>query len=172
MQLSVARPRATGAGIRGANNMPTLFLIWERPVNLAMHLRNVVCAREFLDSSATYFAVSMTEVLRVLFLEIKSSFALNKEVIDQMVHRAISFLLRIAYAITKFGAPRDDRVTTNELQVGWDTPSFLPPHSPTYRARPRNASARENGCHGPNRTEATSHVWNRSWRHPREFQYV
>ena len=134
---------------------------------MAMHLRNVVCAREFLDSSATYFAVSMTEVLRVLFLEIKSSFALNKEVIDQMVHRAISFLLRIAYAITKFGAPRDDRVTTNEPQVGWD-PSFLPPHSPTYRARPRNASARENGCHGPNRTEATSHVWNRSSRHPHE----
>ena len=155
MQLSVARPRATGAGIRGANNMPTLFLIWERPVNLAMHLRNVVCAHEFLDSSATYFAVSMTEVLRVLFLEIKSSFALNKEVIDQMVHRAISFLLRIAYAITKFGAPRDDRVTTNELQVGWDTPSFLPPHSPTYRARPRNASARETAASAA----LTSHAW-------------
>ena len=154
MQLSVARPRATGAGIRGANNMPTLFLIWERPVNLAMHLRNVVCAHEFLDSSATYFAVSMTEVLRVLFLEIKSSFALNKEVIDQMVHRAISFLLRIAYAITKFGAPRDDRVTTNEPQVGWD-PSFLPPHSPTYRARPRNASARETAASAA----LTSHAW-------------
>ena len=130
------------------------------PVNLAMHLRNVVCAREFLDSSATYFAVSMTEVLRVLFLEIKSSFALNKEVIDQMVHRAISFLLRIAYAITKFGAPRDDRVTTNEPQVGWD-PSFLPPHSPTYRARPRNASARETATQPTCRAQSTTKNWER-----------
>ena len=100
----------------------------------------------------------MTEVLRVLFLEIKSSFALNKEVIDQMVHRAISFLLRIAYAITKFGAPRDDRVTTNEPQVGWDTPSFLPPHSPTYRARPRNAIDEKRSSI---RAALTSHIWGR-----------
>ena len=140
-----------------------------------MHLRNVVCAREFLDSSATYFAASMTEVLRVLFLEIKSSFALNKEVIDQMVHRAISFLLRIAYAITKFGAPRDDRVTTNEPQVGWDTPSFYflkPRHTAgdlKTRAREKRPPA---GPAGQLALLQPLTSGNGFWRHPDEFPYV
>ena len=114
----------------------------------------------------------MTEVLRVLFLEIKSSFALNKEVIDQMVHRAISFLLRIAYAITKFGAPRDDRVTTNEPQVGWDIPLFYlltllrTARDPETRAREKRPPNQHAARNQPQKTG------NGFWRHLDEFPYV
>ena len=116
-----------------------------------MHLRNGVCACEPLDSSATYFAVSMTEELSVTFCQLNVCRVLNTGGPDQDGHITIHSDLRIAHTITKFGAPLCELVTTNEPQVGWDTPSFYflnPRHTardpktradkkPALRASPR-----------------------------------
>ena len=85
----------------------------------------------------------MTEELSVTFCQLNVCRVLNTGGPDQDGHITIHSDLRIAHTITKFGAPLCELVTTNEPQVGWDTPSFLLPQPPTHRARRENARARE-----------------------------
>ena len=90
---------------------------------------------------------------------------------EQMVNRALNPIPCLALRIGSREVPFAKLERARDRWSG-GLPLLFTSSTPTRRARPKNASARESVPRGPVRAVSTTYAWNGSWWHPDEFPYV